>query len=90
MLYPEIIKNDSLYEGVKEQVAINRYERNPRARARQDCINYYGYNCMVCDLNFEKEYGEISKEYKIVPVKDLRQVCPNCHAMIHRGLEVDF
>ena len=104
VLYPEVIQNDTLYEGVKEQVAVNRYERS--SRARQECINYYGYNCMVCDLNFENEYGEIGKEfihvhhivplseigkeYKIDPVKDLRPVCPNCHAMIHRGLEVDF
>lgn len=104
VLYPEIIKDDKLYEGIKEQVVVNKYERNPKAR--QICVNYYGYNCKVCDLNFEKEYGDIGKdfihvhhivplseigeEYKIDPIKDLRPVCPNCHAMIHRGLEVDF
>lgn len=103
-LYPEVIKDDKLYEGIKEQVIVNRYERN--SKARQICINYYGYNCKVCDLNFEKKYGDIGKEfihvhhivplekigkeYKIDPIKDLRPVCPNCHAMIHRGLEIDF
>ncbi|ANZ34405.1 HNH endonuclease [Staphylococcus carnosus] len=104
VLYPEIIKDEELYEGIKKQVIVNKYERNPKAR--QICVNYYGYNCKVCDLNFEKEYGKIGKnfihvhhivplskideQYKIDPIKDLRPVCPNCHAMIHRGLEVDF
>jgi 5-methylcytosine-specific restriction protein A len=50
-------------------------------------------------LNFEKFYGvvgkgfievhhliplsDIKKEYELDPIKDLRPVCPNCHAMIH-------
>lgn len=106
-LYPEIISettSDYLYEGVKEKVVINRYERNPRAR--KECIDYYGYDCSICGLNFEKEYGELGKgfihvhhivplseideEYVVDPVKDLIPVCPNCHAMIHRGLKKDF
>ena len=28
--------------------------------------------------------SEIGEEYKVNPVEDLRPVCPNCHAMIHR------
>ncbi len=28
--------------------------------------------------------SEIAEEYEVDPVKDLRPVCPNCHAMIHR------
>jgi predicted HNH restriction endonuclease len=26
----------------------------------------------------------IAEEYEIDPVEDLRPVCPNCHAMLHR------
>jgi 5-methylcytosine-specific restriction protein A len=26
----------------------------------------------------------IKKAYKVDPITDLRPVCPNCHAMIHR------
>lgn len=85
------------YEGSVQQVRVNRYERN--TKARKACINHYGLNCSVCSFNFEKSYGEIGvgyihvhhltslsevgKEYKLDPIKDLRPVCPNCHAMIH-------
>ena len=29
--------------------------------------------------------SKIGKEYKIDPINDLVPVCPNCHAMLHRG-----
>jgi 5-methylcytosine-specific restriction protein A len=86
-------------EGSKMKVIVNRYERSPKAR--QLCLNHYGYICCICDFNFEKVYGllgrryaevhhliplhTISKRYKVDPVKDLRPVCANCHAMIHKG-----
>lgn len=85
-------------EGAVRQVSVNAYERDPKAR--QKCIDYYGLNCSVCNFNFGKVYGqlgegfihvhhlrpisEIAEEYEVDPVKDLRPVCPNCHAMIHR------
>lgn len=28
--------------------------------------------------------SEINQEYEVDPIKDLRPLCPNCHAMIHR------
>ncbi|MBP9616309.1 MAG: HNH endonuclease [Aliarcobacter sp.] len=31
-----------------------------------------------------KSLTEIKKEYKINPIEDLRPVCLNCHAMIHK------
>lgn len=86
-------------EGSRIQVVTNAYERNPDARRR--CVSFYGYLCSVCGFDFEKVYGdlgkdfihvhhlkpvsEIGEEYEIDPIQDLRPVCPNCHAMLHRG-----
>jgi len=85
-------------EGAVRQVSVNAYEREPKAR--QKCIDYYGSSCYICDFDFGKTFGqpgkgfihvhhlkplsEIAEEYEIDPIKDLRPVCPNCHAMIHR------
>jgi predicted HNH restriction endonuclease len=86
------------FEGAVTQVTVNAYERNERARRR--CIAHYGLRCRVCETNFEEVYGhigagfihvhhlkplsEIRAEYVLDPIEDLRPVCPNCHAMIHR------
>lgn len=85
-------------EGIKRQTLVNSYERN--SKARQLCIDYWGTSCSVCDVNFERNYGKIGKgfihihhltpvsqvgeSYQIDPIKDLRPVCPNCHAMLHK------
>lgn len=90
---------DEHIEGNKVLVLTNRYERNNIAR--QKCLEHYGYSCFICGFNFEKFYGEIGRgfihvhhlvsiasidrDYKINPINDLRPVCPNCHAMLHRG-----
>lgn len=89
---------ETLPEGIKRTVTINSYERNPKAR--QLCVEYYGQSCSVCQMDFEKVYGGIGKgfihvhhltpvsqkdvPYQVDPVKDLRPVCPNCHAMLHK------
>lgn len=31
--------------------------------------------------------SQIRENYQVDPIKDLRPVCPNCHAMIHRQKE---
>jgi predicted HNH restriction endonuclease len=101
IVYPDEINNQEntlISEGAKKQVVVNLYERD--AKARKQCLEKYGYNCVVCGFNFEKVYGEIGKnfihvhhikplseineEYKVNPIQDLRPVCPNCHAMIHK------
>jgi 5-methylcytosine-specific restriction protein A len=96
---PEEIQDSEIYlEGSSKSVLVNSYERNPWARAK--CIRFYGTTCCVCGFNFKDVYGEIGtdyihvhhlkplseikKVYKLNPVKDLRPICPNCHAMIHR------
>gem|GEM_PF-827539 len=102
-LYPEELKPGLKYaEGAKKQVRVNAYERNPRARAA--CLKHHGYDCVVCGFNFESRYGPLGRqfihvhhlkplaltdgEYRLDAVADLRPVCPNCHAMLHRGAEV--
>jgi 5-methylcytosine-specific restriction enzyme A len=88
-------------EGSVNQVTLTKYERNPFAR--NACIDHYGFSCTVCNFNFEHVYGSlgkefihvhhlipvssIKKEYVVDPVADLRPVCPNCHAMLHRKKE---
>jgi 5-methylcytosine-specific restriction protein A len=99
-LYPDELEPGRKYlAGGRKQVRVNAYERDPRARAA--CLKHHGYRCGVCDLLFEDQYGGIGKgfihvhhmkplaltnaKYELDPVKDLRPVCPNCHAMLHRG-----
>jgi len=99
-IYPDDLEPGKNYvEGAKKQVRVNAFERNPKARTA--CLKHHGFNCAVCSFNFELRYGPIGKEfihvhhlkplaltdgeYKLDPVTDLRPVCPNCHAMLHRG-----
>lgn len=98
IIYPDEIEDNDLYEGTKKQITVNAYERS--SQARQECINEYGYKCAICNFDFEKIYGEIGhnfihvhhvkplseidEKYKINPIEDLRPVCPNCHAMLHK------
>lgn len=85
-------------EGAAMQVTQTQYERNPFAR--NQCLKHFGYKCSVCKFDFSDYYGEIGKNfihvhhltqiatvkktYSVDPIKDLRPVCPNCHAMLHR------
>jgi 5-methylcytosine-specific restriction enzyme A len=95
---PEQVTHGEYREGAVRQVVVNAYERD-RA-ARQACLRHYGYACAVCGLQFEKRYGalgvgfihvhhivplsELGPDYSLDPIRDLRPVCPNCHAMLHR------
>lgn len=92
-----IEESEGLHEGAKKTIIINAYERNPKARSL--CLKHWGTKCTICGFDFEKVYGkigqgfihvhhlipisQIGKSYQIDPIKDLRPVCPNCHAMIH-------
>jgi len=91
-----------LNEGAKKQITVNAYERNPDARKR--CVEHYGYKCTICEFDFAKVYGILGKnfihahhiiplsnireDYAVNPIQDLRPVCPNCHAMLHRKKNV--
>lgn len=98
-LYPDEVEKDKAHiEGAVLSVLVNKYERDPSARA--ECIAHYGYTCQVCDFDFGQKYGELGAEfihvhhrtplskvggeYEVDPVRDLVPVCPNCHAMLHR------
>ena len=88
-----------LLEGRVRSVSVNIYERNREARSK--CIKKYGYSCAVCSFDFSETYGSLGEgfihvhhlkeistvdsEYVIDPIEDLRPVCPNCHAMLHRS-----
>ena len=98
--FPEEIEETQgeIFEGAVKRISVNAYERSPEARRK--CIEFYGANCQVCGLNFEKTYGEVGKDfihvhhlkqiseigkiYQVDPIQDLRPVCPNCHAIIHK------
>ncbi|MGE8160359.1 HNH endonuclease [Paraburkholderia sp. NPDC080076] len=94
----EVDEHDSvLIEGALRTVLVNQYERN--AEARRKSIAHYGCKCFVCGFDFEQRYGALGRgfihvhhmldiasigaEYEVDPIKDLRPVCPNCHAMLH-------
>lgn len=84
-------------EGAVASVISSKYERNPKAR--EACLAVHGTACMVCGIDFGKEYGpefngqievhhivplnQIGKEYVVDPVHDLVPVCPNCHTALH-------
>ena len=94
----EIEENQVLNEGAIKRITVNSYERNPNAR--KICLQNYGFKCAVCEIEFEKKYGEIGrryihvhhlvplskvgKEYTLNPITDLRPICPNCQAMVHK------
>jgi 5-methylcytosine-specific restriction protein A len=90
--------NRPFIEGSVKQVLVNFFERDQKGR--QECINHYGYKCSICNFDFQEAYGDLGKnfihvhhikplaeirqEYQLDPIRDLRPVCPNCHAMLHR------
>lgn len=84
-------------EGAVERVLVNRFERDPKARAA--CIRHHGVKCKACGLDFEERYGEAARGFihvhhtrplsrmrasnRVDPKRDLVPVCPNCHAVLH-------
>lgn len=86
-------------EGSNIPIFGSRVERNPRAR--RACLEYHGTTCCICGFDFKERYGTLGEdfihvhhvkplsasdgEHEVCPRDDLRPVCPNCHAMIHRN-----
>ena len=94
----EIADTATLYEGAKHRRTVSVYERDSEARKR--CLAHYGTRCFICGFNFGDVYGEVGEgfihvhhltplsqvgaEYQVDPIRDLRPICPNCHAIVHR------
>ena len=88
-----------LVEGAVRQKIVKAYERSPIARVR--CIEAHGCTCAVCGFDFGLAYGKVAEgfihvhhinplasigaQYEVNPVEDLRPLCPNCHAVIHKA-----
>lgn len=94
----EELEQPMLYgEGAQRTITINAFERSRAARAA--CLAHYGRRCCVCDFEGIDVYGAIGdgvihvhhvipvadmkREYVLDAIRDLRPVCPNCHAVIH-------
>jgi hypothetical protein len=102
LLSAEVEAGPELPEGAVRKISVNAYERN--REARQMCIDAHGTNCCICGFSFGAVYGpeaegdievhhmrplsKIGKQYNVNPVKDLRPVCANCHAVLHLGGEL--
>lgn len=108
VVYPDEVAADqrTFIEGAAKQVLVNQYERDSAARSA--CIQHWGPTCYVCGFDFYKTYGDMGRgfihvhhltdiasigaEYQVDPRRDLRPVCPNCHAMLHTqrpALDID-
>jgi 5-methylcytosine-specific restriction protein A len=97
-LAEEVPTGRTYCEGSVQQILVNRYERD--TRAREDCIRYYGTKYFLCQFDFSTAYGNVmdgfihvhhiksrsslGAEYEVDPINDLRPVCPNCHTVLHR------
>lgn len=95
--YPGEDLLEDIKEGQSRAVLVNKYERN--RKLREQCISYYGAQCMICNFNFGRIYGpkgngfihvhhlnplgNKQEEHSVDPIKDLIPLCPNCHAMVH-------
>lgn len=98
--YPDEVDPSIAYpEGATKSATINAYERNATARQACINHHGFGCAvCGIIFEEFYGEIGRgfihvhhlipISQvggdEYLTDPIRDLRPVCPNCHAMLHR------
>lgn len=96
--WEEIEEGAEYPEGAVVRVNMNAFERNPAARAA--CVARYGPRCSICGELLAERYGPIATDlihvhhlvplssigeaYRVDPIRDLRPVCPNCHAVLHR------
>ncbi len=91
----EVVVDKGHEDGRRVRIEVDRYERDPRNR--KACIEHYKPICVVCGFESSNVYRDVKDGYihvhhlklvsqgkrKIDPKKDLRPVCPNCHAMLH-------
>lgn len=87
------------FEGSRRSMKVDRHERS--RTARDQCVRHHGWACAACGLLLEEVYGDAARNLihvhhlnplsesdgrrSVDPVRDLRPVCPTCHAVIHRA-----
>ena len=92
------VKEDRKFdEGREQEVVMTKRERSPALKIA--AIERYGRDCMVCNYNFDSEYGKYSEGYieihHLNPIslmsiggktrlKEVIVTCSNCHRIIHR------
>ncbi|MCI5140207.1 MAG: HNH endonuclease [Candidatus Electrothrix sp. ATG1] len=97
--YPDEVATSGIKEGALRQVTVNAYERSARARAEcikhygaKCCVcdfefeEVYGgeLGAGFIHIHHLVDIAQIADEYEVDPIEDLRPVCPNCHAMLHK------
>lgn len=91
--------SNAFIEGALREITVNAYERDRAARAACVAKFGTRCSVPTCGFDFGRVYGtrgdgyfhvhhlrplsEIRESYELNPVRDLRPVCPNCHAMLH-------
>ena len=86
-------------EGAEVLRLLSIHERDPVLRSA--CLAIHGHACLICGCDLGAIYGELGERFihvhhirplsgekqgrKTDPRKDMIPVCPNCHAIIHRG-----
>lgn len=95
----EIRDADRYLEGAVKPITVNAYERNPLARSKCiahhgcRCVvcgfsfeNRYGEigSGFIHVHHLTPLAAQKGRVYELDPVRDLRPVCPNCHAMLHQ------
>ena len=92
-----VVRDQRYVEGRVIDVASQKKERDPRARAA--CLAEYGFDCFVCGTNLCRQYEQLQYELVHVhhenpladaegerefdPVATMKPLCPNCHCVAH-------
>lgn len=93
----EVPEGPKYLEGAVVQRLVNARERATEARSA--CLEYWGTDCAVCEVDAAEVYGVQATRFihvhhlqplssLIEPTltdakQDLRPVCPNCHTVLH-------
>ena len=98
-IYPDEATGTKYKEGSVKKVTVNGIERNPKARKKCiefygavcnscdfDFSNKYGaeLGSGFIHVHHLLDISLVGEEYEVDPIQDLRPLCPNCHAMVHR------
>ena len=96
---PENVERE-IYPQIENRKIVTSHLQRERSRLlATECKIRDGYECQVCRMKFEKNYGKIGKAFAeahhLVPLgklnrqtkthlKDSVTVCANCHRMLHK------